>query len=80
MLGKWPWEWALGMEDEGMKPMGGRPGTGMEERPPGADDEDGSGGPDRPAAGMEGPGGGKAGGGALCMGCGWKGWKGWKGW
>lgn len=56
-----------------MKPMGGSPGVGMEDRPPGADAEDDIGGPERLAAGIEGPAVGKEEGGAMAIGCGWKG-------
>lgn len=57
-----------------MKPVGGTPGLGMGGRPPGVDDEGGSWGPDKLAAGIEGPGGGNTGGPAVDGGCGWNGW------
>lgn len=58
-----------GKEVDGMKLVGGIPGLGMGGRPPWADDECCSGGPDKLAAGMEGPGGEKAEG--PLMGDGW---------
>lgn len=48
-----------------MKLVGGTPGLGMGGKPPAADDEGGSLGPDKVAAGIEGPGGGNAGGPAV---------------
>lgn len=48
-----------GKEVDGMKLIGGTPGLGMGGRPPEVDDGGGSAGPDKLAAGMEGPGGGK---------------------
>lgn len=44
----------------GMKVVGGTPGLGMEGSPPGVDDGGCKGGPDKLAAGKEGPAGGKA--------------------
>lgn len=43
-------------EVDGMKTVGGTPGLGIGGKPPGVDDEGGNGGPDKLAAGMEGPG------------------------
>lgn len=65
-MGTEPPCWELGgMEGEDkevgvMKLDGGTPGLGMGGMPLGVDDEGCSGGPDRLAAGIEGPGGGKA--------------------
>lgn len=67
-------DWELGdkgpdaNEVDGMKPVGGTPGLGIGGKPPGVDDKDGSGGPDKLAAGIEGPGGGKAEGPPMCTG------------
>lgn len=49
-----------GTEVDGMKLVGGTPGLGIGGRPPGVDDGGCSGGPDKLAAGTEGPGGGNA--------------------
>lgn len=63
-----------GKEVDGMKLVGGTPGLGMGGRPPWVDDEGWSGGPDKLAAGKEGPGGGKAVGPPTGIGWGWNGW------
>lgn len=57
-----------GKEVDGMKLVGGTPGLGMGVRPPGLDDGGGSDGPDKLAAGIEGPGGGKPEGPPMGMG------------
>lgn len=44
-----------GTEVDGTNPIGGTPGLGVGGRPPGVEDEGGSGGPDKLAAGMGGP-------------------------
>lgn len=49
-----------GKEVDGMKLVGGTPGLGIGGRPPGVAEEGWRGGPDKLAAGIEGPGGGKA--------------------
>lgn len=49
-----------GKEVDGMKLVGGTPGLGIGGRPPGVEEGGGSGGPDKLAAGIEGPGGEKA--------------------
>lgn len=62
-----------GREVGGRKLVGGTPGLGIGGMHPGVDDIAGSGGPDRLAAGMGGPGGGKAAGPLIDMGGGWNG-------
>lgn len=60
-----------GTEVDGTNPIGGTPGLGVGGRPPGVEDEGGSGGPDKLAAGMGGPVGEK--GPPVEIGCGWNG-------
>lgn len=62
-----------GKEVDGMKHVGGTPGLGIGGRFPGVDDEGCSWGPDKLAAGIDGPGGGKVDGRPMGTGWGWNG-------
>lgn len=62
-----------GREVAGIKPVGGTPGLGIIGMPPEDDEHGGGCSPDKLAAGIEGPGGGKVKGPLVDMGGGWNG-------